>query len=62
MSYGLDEKILTSLLHHLTIVRNFCAHHARRWNREFTVIPTLPKQEMLSLCSQYRYSIHGVSK
>jgi abortive infection bacteriophage resistance protein len=50
VSYGLDEKILTSLLHHLTIVRNFCAHHARLWNREFTVIPTLPKQEMLSLC------------
>lgn len=50
VNYGLDEKILTSLLHHLTIVRNFCAHHARLWNREFTVIPMLPKQEMLSLC------------
>ncbi|MGB3519772.1 MAG: Abi family protein [Elainellaceae cyanobacterium] len=36
--YGLDEKILTSLLHHLTIVRNICAHHARLWNREFPVI------------------------
>lgn len=50
VSYGLDEKILTSLLHHLTIVRNFCAHHARLWNQEFTIVPALPKQELLSLC------------
>ena len=45
--YELDERILTSLLHHLTIVRNTCAHHARLWNREFAVIPTLPKQSDL---------------
>jgi abortive infection bacteriophage resistance protein len=48
-SYGLDERILTSLLHHLTIVRNTCAHHARLWNREFTVTPKLPKQGLVSL-------------
>jgi abortive infection bacteriophage resistance protein len=48
-NYGLDETILTSLLHHLTIVRNTCAHHARLWNREFPVIPKLPKSGVSSL-------------
>lgn len=33
--YGIDEMILTSFLHHLTIVRNICAHHGRLWNRRF---------------------------
>jgi abortive infection bacteriophage resistance protein len=42
--YGLDERILTSFLHHLTTVRNHCAHHARLWNREFTVLPRVPNQ------------------
>lgn len=40
--YGLDEKILTSFCHHLTPIRNYCAHHARLWNRDFTVLMTLP--------------------
>ncbi len=42
--YGLDETILASLLHHLTTVRNHCAHHARLWNREFTVLPKVPRR------------------
>ena len=33
----LDEKILGSYLHHLTIVRNTCAHHSRLWNKKFGV-------------------------
>lgn len=41
--YGLDETVLASWLHHLTTVRNVCAHHSRLWNREFTVTPTLPQ-------------------
>jgi abortive infection bacteriophage resistance protein len=40
--YGLDEKILISLAHHLTYVRNICAHHGRLWNKQFTVTMTLP--------------------
>jgi len=35
--YQLDEKILKSFLHHLTIVRNICAHHGRLWNRKFRI-------------------------
>ncbi len=42
-SYNLDEKILSSFLHHLTITRNACAHHSRVWNKRFTIDFTLPK-------------------
>jgi abortive infection bacteriophage resistance protein len=43
--YGLDEQIIKSFAHHLTYVRNVCAHHSRLWNREMTVgmkVPTRP--------------------
>lgn len=35
--YGVDEQILQSFAHHLTYVRNLCAHHSRLWNREMTI-------------------------
>ncbi|MBY3043712.1 Abi family protein [Rhizobium leguminosarum] len=41
-AYDLDEKILVSLAHHLTYVRNICAHHGRLWNKQFTVTMTIP--------------------
>lgn len=40
--YDMDEINLGSFLHHLSIVRNFCAHHSRLWNREFTFKFRLP--------------------
>lgn len=43
--YGVDEQIIKSFAHHLTYVRNVCAHHSRLWNREMTIgmkIPTKP--------------------
>lgn len=40
--YGLDEKVLVSLAHHLTYVRNICAHHGRLWNKQFTVTMIVP--------------------
>lgn len=40
--YGLDEKILVSLAHHVTYVRNICAHHGRLWNKQFTVTMAVP--------------------
>ena len=43
-SYDMDEIILVSFLHHLSIVRNLCAHHSRLWNREFTFSFKLPKR------------------
>lgn len=49
--YGIDEQILESICHHLTYVRNVCAHHSRLWNREMTIGMKLArKPEELSLC------------
>lgn len=42
--YGMDEINLISYLHHLSVVRNLCAHHNRLWNREFTFTFKLPKK------------------
>ncbi len=41
-TYDLDEVNLTSFLHHLSTVRNICAHHGRLWNREFTFTWKIP--------------------
>lgn len=43
--YGLDQQVLESFLHHLTYLRNLCAHHSRVWNREFTILPPVPKSK-----------------
>ncbi len=43
-NYGIDEIVLTSFLHHLTIVRNVCAHHGRLWNRRFGFQAKIPKK------------------
>ena len=40
--YGLDQIVLVSMAHHLTYVRNICAHHGRLWNKQFTVTMKLP--------------------
>lgn len=42
-SYDVNERVFSSWLHHLTIVRNVCAHHSRLWNREFAIKPKPPK-------------------
>lgn len=49
---GFDEHVAERFLHHLTTVRNVCAHHGRLWNREFTVIPQLPRTKPLGLKAQ----------
>lgn len=41
--YDLDETTLSSFLHHLTTLRNLCAHHGRVWNRRFTVTMRIPR-------------------
>lgn len=52
-TYGLDEKVLVSFLHHLTIVRNHCAHHGRIWNRRLTVKMRLPSKKPAELSSVF---------
>ena len=40
--FNLAEVNLTSFIHHLSVVRNHCAHHSRLWNREFSIAWLLP--------------------
>jgi abortive infection bacteriophage resistance protein len=42
--YALDEKVLGSFLHHLTIIRNICAHHSALWNKNLTVELRIPSK------------------
>ncbi|MCL2297432.1 MAG: Abi family protein [Proteobacteria bacterium] len=41
--YGFNEEIICSFLHHLSTVRNLCAHHARVWDRRFTIRMKIPR-------------------
>lgn len=41
--YEMNDVILASFLHHLTTVRNLCAHHRRLWNHYFDIAPRLPR-------------------
>lgn len=52
-AYGADESVLGSWLHHLSIVRNICAHHSRLWNRDFTIWPQAPRSKPAALASEF---------
>lgn len=52
-AYGLDEKVLVSFAHHLTIVRNHCAHHGRVWNRKFAVKMLIPNKKPQGLSAAF---------
>lgn len=52
-NYGLDERVLTSFAHHLTVVRNHCAHHGRVWNRRFALRFTLPTKKPKEIASAF---------
>lgn len=45
-SYHLDEGLLESWIHAISIIRNHCAHHSRLWNRDCTVLPAVPKSRL----------------
>lgn len=47
--YDMDETNLCSFLHHLSVIRNLCAHHGRLWNREFTFTFRLPSHRPKAL-------------
>lgn len=40
--YGMQPATFVSCLHHLVYVRNICAHHARLWDRKWSILPNLP--------------------
>jgi abortive infection bacteriophage resistance protein len=40
-TYGIHASVFDSVMHHLSYVRNVCAHHGRLWNRVMTIkLPT----------------------
>lgn len=41
-AFGLDERVMVSLVHHIAYVRNICAHHGRLWNKQFIVTMAVP--------------------
>lgn len=44
-SFGLPQYLyLESWMKCVAVLRNYCAHHARLWNRRFPVMPHLPKR------------------
>ena len=47
--YAIDEVLLASFLHHISIVRNICAHHARFWDRELPFKAQLPRKQPVAL-------------
>lgn len=55
-SYHLDDKVLESVLHQLTYVRNLCAHHSRVWNRELTITLKLPRTKPEGLADNFNKS------
>lgn len=60
--YGVDEKILVSLAHHLTYIRNICAHHGRLWNKQVTVkmmVPNSPASLKLAMNSASQGRIYN---
>ncbi len=51
--YGIDQRVMESWLHHLTYIRNTCAHHSRLWNREFTITPEQPRSKPAPLVVEF---------
>lgn len=52
-AYRLDEKVLVSFAHHLTIVRNHCAHHGRVWNRKLSMKMLIPAKKPRGLAEAF---------
>jgi len=40
--YNMQKQDFASVLHHLTYVRNVCAHHCRLWDRVWDIKPRVP--------------------
>jgi abortive infection bacteriophage resistance protein len=58
-TYDLDETTLSSFLHHLTTLRNLCAHHCRLWNRRFTVTMKIPRNRPIRAVRAFHQGPEG---
>lgn len=43
--YNMQKGDFESALHHLSYVRNVCAHHSRLWDRVWAITPRVPKAQ-----------------
>jgi abortive infection bacteriophage resistance protein len=57
--YDLDESLLASALHHLTVVRNICAHHGRLWDRSIAIKSQLPRKNPSALVASLSHDDAG---
>ena len=57
--YGLDEALLASFLHHVSVVRNICAHHGRLWDRDLPFKAQLPKKHPQALVDSLNHDDAG---
>jgi abortive infection bacteriophage resistance protein len=53
--FGINHLVMESWLHTLTYLRNLCAHHARLWNRQFSIKPTIMKAYQKQLGRNYTF-------
>lgn len=44
LEWGVTAKVFASWLHAMAVLRNFCAHHSRLWNREMSIKPLIPQE------------------
>lgn len=56
-AFGLDEKVMVSLVHHIAYVRNICAHHGRLWNKQFIVTMSVPNSPLA-----LKLAMNGIEK
>ncbi len=61
-NYQLDSTVLNSLLHHLTILRNHCAHHARVWNKSLTFTLQIPTIKPVEVIKSFQMGQHEQRK
>lgn len=47
--FGVDDRVLQSWTHAISYTRNLCAHHARLWNRLFTIKPMVARAHATDL-------------
>lgn len=52
-TFQIEADVLGSWMHHLSIVRNRCAHHSRLWNHQFRLSPKKTKNKPTRLLGQY---------
>jgi abortive infection bacteriophage resistance protein len=53
--FELPWETLASWVHAAAYVRNFCAHHSRLWNREFTITPSFANHPKFGVTDNTRF-------